>query len=374
MAMASGRGQPGLVRIAGYCRQALGVGNVAESRPEVKRDPGACRRLARTCPRRASRPLTGPGCMVSVSREDLLVSIGDDWRTTFRPDVPSPARMYNYFLGGKDNYPADREAAEHIIEASPGVLLFARENRAFLHRVVRCLVTGCGIRQFIDIGTGLPADGNVHEVAQAIDPDIRVVYVDHDPVVLAHGRDMLNSVGGTAIIQRDLLEPAAILGDTELRDLIRLEDEPVAVMLLAVVHFVGGDAGPLVTQLLEPLAPGSYLVISHATADRHPDAIPKAAAVQGIYEQTTTSARPRSRDEILALLSGLDIVDPGLVWGPLWRPDPGSRITDDPAAANMYAVVARKPLPADSAVRAKVPVPRGQPIADRAFRDSACYA
>ena len=122
------------------------------------------------------------------------MSTGDDWRTTFRPDVPSPARMYNYFLGGKDNYPADREAA---------------------------------------------ADGSVHEVAQAIDPGIRVLYVDHDPVVLAHGRHMLHGVRGTAIIWRDLLEPAAILTDPELRDLIRL-DEPVAVMLLAVVHFIGG--------------------------------------------------------------------------------------------------------------------------------------
>src|ERR1700677_1003651 len=176
----------------------------------------------------------------------------------------------------------------------------------------------------------------------AIDPGIRVLYVDHDPVVLAHGRHMLHGVRGTAIIWRDLLEPAAILTDPELRDLIRL-DEPVAVMLLAVVHFIGGDAGPLITELMEPLAPGSYLVISHATADRHPEAIPEAAAVQEIYEQSTTSARPRSRDEILALLRGLDILDPGLVWGPLWRPDPGTVIAEDPAAANMYAVVARKP-------------------------------
>jgi hypothetical protein len=269
------------------------------------------------------------------------MNTGDDWRTTFRPDIPSPARMYSYFLGGKDHYPADRAAAEQVIAASPGVLLFARENRAFLRRVVRYLVTECGIRQFIDIGAGLPADGNVHEVAQAIDPDIRVVYADHDPVVLAHGRAMLHGVGGTAILQHDLLEPAAILADPGLRDLIHL-DEPVAVMLLAVLHFIDGDAGPLVTQLLEPLAPGSYLVVSHATADRHPDAIPEAAAVQEIYEQTTTTARPRSRDEILTLLSGLDIVDPGLVWGPLWHPDPGPRIAGDPAAANMYAVVARK--------------------------------
>jgi hypothetical protein len=253
--------------------------------------------------------------------------------------------MYNYFLGGKDNYPADRDAAEQVIAASPGILLFARENRAFLRRVVRWLVTGCGIGQFIDIGTGLPADGNVHEVAQAIDPGIRVVYVDHDPVVLAHSRDMLNNVRGTAIIQRDLLDPAAIFADAELRELIRFE-EPVAVMLLAVVHFIGGDAGPVISGLLEPLAPGSYLVISHGTADRDPDAVPEAAAVQKIYRESTTSVRPRSRDEIMALLGGLDIVDPGLVWGPLWRPDPGTGITGNPAAANMYAVVARKPLPA----------------------------
>lgn len=132
------------------------------------------------------------------------MSAGDDWRQTFRPDIPSPARMYNYFLGGKDHYEADRKAADQVIAAIPEVLVFARENRAFLRRAVRYLVTQCGIRQIIDVGTGLPSEGNVHEVAQTYDPGVRVVYVDHDPVVLAHGRNMLNGVPGTTIIGRDL--------------------------------------------------------------------------------------------------------------------------------------------------------------------------
>lgn len=143
---------------------------------------------------------------------------GDDWRKTFRPDIPSPARMYNYFLGGKDHYEVDRKAAEQVIAAIPEVVVFARENRAFLRRAVRFLVHECGIRQIIDIGTGLPTEGNVHEVAHEYDPDVRVVYVDHDPVVLAHGGNMLNGVPGTAIIGRDLLKPAAILADEDLLD------------------------------------------------------------------------------------------------------------------------------------------------------------
>jgi len=272
------------------------------------------------------------------------VSAGDDWKTTFRPDIPSPARMYNYFLGGKDNYPADRAAAEAVIAASPEVLLFARQNRAFLRRVVRYLVIQCGIRQFIDIGTGLPSEGSVHEVAQALDPGARIVYVDHDPVVLAHGRNMLHGVPGTAIIERDLHEPASIVGDDDLRRLIRF-GEPAGVLLVAILHFVGDAANPadLIRQLMEPLRPGSYLVISHATADSRPEPAKEAAEVERIYDKTTTRAHARGRDEILTLLRGFDLVEPGLVWGPLWRPDPDTGLADDPGQANMYAVVARKP-------------------------------
>jgi S-adenosyl methyltransferase len=269
------------------------------------------------------------------------MSAGDDWRRTFRPDIPSPARMYNYFLGGKDHYEVDRKAAEQVIAAIPEVRVFAQENRAFLRRAVRFLVRECGIRQIIDIGTGLPTEGNVHEVAKEYDPDIRVVYVDHDPVVLAHGRDMLNGVPGTAIIGRDLLDPGAILADEELLELIDFT-EPAAVLLVAVVHFISDYARPadLIDQLVRPLAPGSYVALTHATSDSRPQ---EAAAVERIYRGTTTDIHARTRDQVLALLgSNLELVEPGLVWGPSWRPEAGAPPACDPADSNMYAVMARK--------------------------------
>jgi S-adenosyl methyltransferase len=272
------------------------------------------------------------------------MTAGDDWRQTFRPDIPSPARMYNYFLGGKDHYEADRKAAEQVIAAVPGVIAFARENRAFLRRAVRYLVRECGIRQIIDIGTGLPTEGNVHEVAQEYDPDVRVVYVDHDPVVLAHGRNMLNGVPGTTIIGRDLLEPATILADEDLLKLIDFA-QPVAVLLVAVVHFISDEDHPadLIGRLVGPLAPGSYLALSHATADSLPRPAEEAEAVEQIYRRTTTAIRARTRDQVLALLNdGLEPVEPGLVWGPQWRPEPGTVPAGDPRDSNVYTVVARK--------------------------------
>jgi len=248
--------------------------------------------------------------------------------------------MYNYFLGGKDNYPADRKAAEEVIAASPEVLLFARQNRAFLRRAVRFLATECGIRQFIDIGTGLPSEGNVHEVA----PGTRVVYVDNDPVVLAHGRAMLHGIDGTAIINRDLTEPETIFADEQLLSLIDFA-EPVAVLLVAVLHFVSDAADPvgIIRTLTAPLAAGSYLVVSHATGDSRQNPADEVREVEKIYERTTTTAHGRTRAEVEAMVAGLDQVEPGLVWGPLWRPEPDTGLADDPGRANMYAVVARCP-------------------------------
>lgn len=182
------------------------------------------------------------------------------WKDAFRPEVPSPARMYNYFLGGTDHYPADRIAAEKALEAVPGLARGARTNRAFLQRAVRFLAAEAEIRQFLEIGAGLPSAGQVHEVAQAADPACRVVYVDNDPVVLAHGRSLLHGIGGTAIVQHDAQDPEGILADPELRALLDL-DEPVAVMLVAVLHFVTDDEDPaaIVRRLVAPWPPGSYL-------------------------------------------------------------------------------------------------------------------
>jgi S-adenosyl methyltransferase len=166
-----------------------------------------------------------------------------DWRTTFRPDIPSAARIYDYLLGGKDNYPADRAVAEAMIAQLPNVRRSVQWNRAFLRRVVRYLVTEAGIRQIIDIGAGLPTVGNTHEVALAADPGTRVVYIDHDPVVLAHARDMLHNVPNTAIVDRDLLKPEEILADPMLRRLIDF-DEPTAFLFLSVLHFVSDQDDP----------------------------------------------------------------------------------------------------------------------------------
>ncbi|HEY1916644.1 MAG TPA: SAM-dependent methyltransferase [Streptosporangiaceae bacterium] len=265
----------------------------------------------------------------------------DDWRTRFRPDIPSPARIYDYLLGGKDNYPADRQAAEELLLAIPDLRMFAAENRAFMHRAVRYLVTEAGIRQFIDIGAGLPGQGNVHEIAQETDPAARVVYVDNDPVVLAHGRNMLQGVPNTAIIEHDLRQPGALLADGDLGKLIDFT-EPVAVLMVAVLHFIDDTDNPagLIAELTGALAPGSHLALSHATADSRPE----SAKGEKVYERATAQAHARNREQVRNLVGGLDLVMPGLVWAPQWRPEPGASRDQSASRSHVYAVVARKPL------------------------------
>jgi SAM-dependent methyltransferase len=271
-----------------------------------------------------------------------MLDTADDWKTRFRPDIPSPARIYDYLLGGKDNYPADREAAEELLLAIPDLRMFAAENRAFMHRAVRFLVTEAGIRQFIDIGAGLPGQGNVHEIAQGIDPRTRVVYVDNDPVVLAHGRNMLQGVSGAAIIEQDLRQPAAILADGDLAKVIDFT-EPVAVLMIAVLHFIDDAENPaaLIAELAAALAPGSYLALSHATADSRP----QSAKAEKVYERATAQAHARSREQVRDLVAGLDLVMPGLVWAPQWRPAAGARRDQSASRSHVYAVMARKPSP-----------------------------
>ena len=224
-----------------------------------------------------------------------------DWRQTFRPDIPSAARIYDYLLGGKDNYPADRAVGESMIAQLPNVRLAVQWNRAFLRRVVRYLVREAGIRQIIDIGAGLPSAGNTHEVALETCPQARVVYVDHDPVVLAHARSMLHGVPGTAVIGQDMLEPDSILADPALRDLIDF-DEPVALLFLSILHFVADEADPagIIAKLLAPFPAGSHVAISHAT----PDEIPEVNDVERVFDEATTPAHVRSRTEISEAGSG----------------------------------------------------------------------
>jgi S-adenosyl methyltransferase len=268
------------------------------------------------------------------------VTDNEDWKKKFRPDIPSTARIYDYLLGGKDNYPADRAAAEQIAERLPNVRTSFHWNRAFLGRAVRHLAVNRGIRQFIDIGAGLPTVGNVHEVAQNAVPGARVVYVDNDPVVLAHGRHLLHGVAGATIREHDLRLPEEILADPELRALVDFE-QPVALLLVAILHFISDDDDPggIIGKLLEPFPSGSYLVMSHGTAD----ATPEVNEAAEIYDQATASAHVRSRGHILRLIEGLDLEEPGIVWLPEWRPDPGSEPPPNPTEAYFYALVARKP-------------------------------
>jgi SAM-dependent methyltransferase len=249
--------------------------------------------------------------------------------------------MYDYYLGGKDNYPADREAAERVIRMMPAdnVRIAAVENRKFLGRAVRYLVSEAGIRQFLDIGTGLPTMNNVHEVAQDVAPDSRVVYVDHDPVVLAHARDLLHGVDNTAIIARDLRNPAGILADPELKALLDLS-KPVAVLLVSILHFISDAEDPygIIKALMDSVPPGSYLVIAHATADGYVE----AGNATEVYESATSALSLRSRAEVETMFTGLDLVCPGVTWLPLWRPDTDTGRIDDPGRSTGWCGVARK--------------------------------
>jgi S-adenosyl methyltransferase len=268
-----------------------------------------------------------------------VAATSGDWRETFRPDIPSPARIYDALLGGKDNYPADRKAVEEVLAIAPEARGAARQNRAFLGRAVRFLVAEAGIRQILDIGTGLPTVGNVHEVAQKIDPGCCIVCVDNDPVVQAHALDLLHGTDNTAFIKHDLRDPGKILADEQLRKLLDF-GKPVGVLLVAILHFISNDDNPrgIIEQLLDPVPSGSYLVLTHGTLDGRPEL---TDAVK-VYERATARGFPRTRAEVQALVHGLDLVDPGLVWIPQWRPDPGAGRTR-PERSLGYAVVGRKP-------------------------------
>jgi S-adenosyl methyltransferase len=236
------------------------------------------------------------------------------------PTVPSTARMYDFWLGGKDHFAVDRTAALEVSAAAPEVKTMAVENRKFLRRAVRYLAAEAGIVQFLDIGTGLPTQGNVHQVAQQVNPDARVVYVDNDPMVLAHSRALKTS-GNTAVIEADLRDPAAILNHPRTLELIDFR-QPLAVLLVAVLHFIGPDDDPygIVGLIQEAMAPGSYLVVSHVAGG-----IPNGSAAKAAEDYYQKNVAPgstlRDRDEILRFFTGLELVEPGLVQVPYWRPD-----------------------------------------------------
>jgi hypothetical protein len=274
------------------------------------------------------------------------VSIGPD-DDGVPPEIdtskPHTARMYDFYLGGKDNFAADRETAKKVLEVWPAVRTAARENRAFLGRAVRYLAEEAGITQFLDLGSGLPGVGNVHEVAQAVNPAARVVYVDNDPIVLAHGRALLVSApeGRSVYIDADIREPEKILSHPVTRDTLDLT-KPVALILAAVLHFLidEDEPGKVMQTLVGALPSGSYVVASHATAEY----LPRASEDVGrIYRQGGMRATVRDADEFADLVfKGLILVPPGLVVASEWRPEPGT-IPLLPGDVNLNAAVARKP-------------------------------
>jgi S-adenosyl methyltransferase len=255
---------------------------------------------------------------VSAPGED---GAGRSTRPAFDTSVANQARIYDYLLGGKDNYEADRAAVDAVLKIAPEMGFAARENRAFLGRVVRYLAAEAGIRQFLDIGTGIPTAGNTHQVAQDVAPEARVVYVDYDPVVLAHARALLksNPAGATQYIDADLRDSATILEQaSQLLDF----SKPVAVTMLMILHVIpdADDPYAAVARVLDPLPPGSYLAVSHLGADLL-DTAKKQGFEDVVRRQAQQQYIGRTRDEMERFFAGMDLVEPGLVRVEEWRPD-----------------------------------------------------
>jgi SAM-dependent methyltransferase len=259
--------------------------------------------------------------------------------STIDTSVPHPARMYDYFLGGRDNYEVDRRAAEQVIAVVPEVREMARENRAFLGRAVRFLAQR-GIRQFLDIGTGIPGPGNTGDVAREVNPDARVVYVDNDPIVLVHANALLagHDPQRTTVIQADLRDPDAILAHPATNSVLDFT-QPVAILLVAVLHFIMDDEDPvgIVDRLKQVMVPGSYLVVSHGTSDIDPEG---AAEAVRTYNRGGARIIARTGTQISRFFEGLEPVEPGLVQLPLWRPD--GEVAHDISGIWWYAGMAAK--------------------------------
>ncbi|MEV6026023.1 SAM-dependent methyltransferase [Streptomyces sp. NPDC052036] len=256
------------------------------------------------------------------------------------PGKASVARMYDAMLGGEHNFAIDREALAAFTAIDPQVRTLARANRTFLQRAVRFLIDA-GVRQFIDLGSGIPTQGNVHEVAQSAAPGARVVYVDNDPVAVAHSTSLLAGNPDAVIVDADIRRPADILSSPQVRKLIDF-DQPVAVLMVTILHFITAEEDPagIVAAFRDALPDDGWLALTHATNEDRPDT---AAAVGQLYRSRATSpVTARSRDEILTLFDGFDLVEPGLVHVPLWRPGPSDMIPDNPSEYWVYAGVGRK--------------------------------
>ncbi|WP_328666535.1 SAM-dependent methyltransferase [Streptomyces sp. NBC_00322] len=255
--------------------------------------------------------------------------------------VPSVSRIYDYYLGGSHNFEVDREAARKAMEFMPGLPKIMQANRAFMRRAVNYAVSE-GVTQFLDIGSGIPTFGNVHEVAQQASAEARVVYVDHDPVAVAHSRAVLDGDERSAVVSADLRKPQQILDRPEVVGLLDLE-RPVALLLVAVLHFIEDEDDPYnaVALLRDALAPGSLVVVTHASYEGIPLSEEQAGGAVGVYRNIRNPLIMRSREQITRFFEGYEMVEPGLVSMPRWRPDTPTE-QEDPYAFSGFAGVGRK--------------------------------
>ncbi|MET8958067.1 SAM-dependent methyltransferase [Streptomyces sp. NPDC004074] len=250
---------------------------------------------------------------------------------------PHPARVYDWWLGGKDNYPVDEELGRRILSADPTVRRGARANRRFMERATRTLARA-GVRQFLDIGTGIPTEPNLHQVAQEVARDARVVYADHDPIVLRHAQALLHgsAEGTTDYVHADVRDPGTVLGRAaESLDFER----PVALSLIALTHYLGDDVHDLLKRYVEALAPGSHLVVSQVTPDLNPEAVERAA---GLFRHSGTPFFPRPLAEFSRFFDGLDLLGPGVIPVSGWRPEPDDVAAQAEGIVPVYAGVARR--------------------------------
>jgi len=285
--------------------------------------------------------------MAPRDQDSAVDGVGDDpfdgWRDArVDPTKPNIARVYDYWLGGHHNLVADRELGEAMATLDPWIPAACKANRAFLGRAVRFLAAQ-GIRQFLDIGSGIPTAGNVHEVAQSAAQDSRVVYIDRDPVAVAMGRKLLAGNDRAAVLQADIRDLDAILADPEVGRLIDFS-EPVAIMLVAILHFVldAGEPYRIVQRLRDVAVPGSYLVLSHVTSQ---DNEVLAAAAERIYNSRAADGQARSREQIAGFFGDWELAEPGLVYAPQWRPDSPDDVPGDPERYWFLTGVARKQAP-----------------------------
>ena len=254
---------------------------------------------------------------------------------------PSVSRIYDYYLGGSHNFEVDREAARNAIVAFPGLPKIMQANRAFMRRAVRYAVSQ-GVRQFLDIGSGIPTFGNVHEVALETDPECRVVYVDNDPVAVAHSRAVLDGTPGATVLAADFRSPRAIIEADQVTRHLDL-DKPVAVLLVALLHFISDDQEPgrSIAALRDALPSGSLLALTHASTEGGPRTTDEGKQVQSVYSKTNAQLVLRGRAQVEPFFEGFELVEPGLVSMPNWRPD-GPVDQEDPVVFTGFAGVGRK--------------------------------